>query len=116
MAVPNKRRAASPRERAASPPTKKHNEKPAGHANGETPAQERYSVYRTLKIMQLLLEGCSKFLFTHSQDFDEFTSREARKLHGEIARHAPIVQAAIDRWEKNPSLLNEVNGLKGGAA
>ncbi len=113
MAKPQKRRAASPRERKLPPPSRNGNQKPAGHTAGETPTGERYSVYRTLKIMQLLLQGCADFIFQHSQHFDDITAVEARKLHGEIARHQPTITAAIANFEKlhgNPNWLPRSEG------
>lgn len=100
MAKSQKRPAASPRGRAANPPPTNQNEKPALDRARETPTKERLSVYRALKIMQLLLKGCSDFVFHHSQHFDDITSIEARKLMGEIARHTPSVEAAIAKFEE----------------
>lgn len=117
MAAPNKRRAASPRE--ASPRPTKH------HSNGttkgvQTPggptAQERYTLYRTLKMLQIQMQGIERFLFQFSPFMDDECGMQARKLHGEITSLMPKANAVVEAFEGSTYGQSASRPAEGGAA
>ena len=67
--------------------------------NPRVPADLPMSLYRTLKMVQMLMQATEQFLFQFSPFMDDETGIAARKLHGDIVTHQSKVKACLDRCE-----------------
>lgn len=116
MAAPNKRRAASPREASPRPKPSSNGTTKGVKTPGEPTAHQMYGTYRTLKILQLMMQATEKFLEQFSPFLPDECGRQAANLNAEIKTNMPIVNGHISRMEGNRTDETADARGEGGAA
>lgn len=83
---------------------------------GEPPAHQMYGTYRTLKMIQLLMQATEKFLEQFSPFLPDECGRQAANLNADIKTNMPIVNAHISRMEGNRTAESADDRGEGGVS
>lgn len=100
MAKSRKRRARSALAKYPSPDTINGTPVSDSKRNPRAVADLPPSLYRTLKIAQMLMQATEQFLWQFSPFMPDETGIAARKLHGDVTRELPIVNDVLARCEQ----------------
>lgn len=116
MAKSRKRRARSALAKYPSPDTINGTPVSDSKRNPRAVADLPPSLYRTLKIVQILMQATEQFLFQFSPFMPDETGIAARKLHGEVTHNLSIVADVLARCEEGSNSKDPVAPWEGGDA